>query len=72
VTACRIEKFFGDLTAARDRLTDEQRATMDERFTRARSLFGGSEAIEHFSEWRTPEEHLEEAKRKLWWRADDL
>jgi hypothetical protein len=35
-------------------------------------LFGGADAMEHFWNWQTPEEHLEEAKSKLYWREDDL
>ena len=49
-------------------MPEEQRS----QHRRARALFGGAEAIKHFRTWATPEDFFENAKKKLWWRPDDL
>ncbi len=72
VTATNIEKFFTGLAEGWEKLDENGRAAVEQRLESARRLFGGGNAMDHFSEWHTPEEHFEEAKRKLWWRADDL
>ena len=73
VTACRIEKFFDDLAKPRSGLTDKEQAIVTERIESARNLFGGAQAIDHFWDWKTPDEHFEGAKRRQlrWWRAGD-
>jgi hypothetical protein len=72
VTACHIEKFFEDLAKPRSGLTEEEQATVTERIESARKLFGGAKAIDHFWDWKTPDEHFEAARRQLWWwRADE-
>lgn len=71
VTACDIERFFADLTANPD-LDDHERAQINERIQRARALFGGTKAAQHFRRWKTPEYFFEQAKKGLYWHADDL
>jgi hypothetical protein len=54
------------------KLNGEEQAAATERIACAMKLFGGADAMGHFWNWQTPEEHLEEAKSKLYWREDDL
>lgn len=69
VTACNIERFFTSLEGAA--LSEEERRVMKARIGAARELFGGTNAVEHFDEWGSPEEFFQQAKKGLWWRGDD-
>lgn len=71
VTAGQVEMFFGGLAEAHSTLTVEEQTALAERIARARNLFGGTDPLAHFRAWRTPEQHLEDAKQKVWWRDDD-
>jgi len=71
VTACDIEGFFANLTKNLE-LGDVERAQIEERIQTARSLFGGTDAAQHFRRWRTPEHFFEKAKKGLYWDADDV
>lgn len=54
--AKRIEEFFADAGQRATRLSDEERATLVERLDRARSLLGGTDALQRFLAWKTPNE----------------
>jgi len=50
---------------------EKDQAAVQSRIESARRLFDGTDAIAHFWEWHTPEEHLEAAKRQRCWPVDD-
>ena len=54
--ATRIEKFFEDAARSSAHLDREAQAAVNERIARARSVLGGTNALERFGSWRSPEE----------------
>jgi hypothetical protein len=63
VTARHIEQFFNDLTAGQAKLGDNEGAVLQDRIERARMLFGGTDAVQHFSKWATPDERFQRAAK---------
>ena len=54
--AKRTEGFFEDAERRALDLCEDDRAAIMERLNRARALLGGIDALQHFREWRAPEE----------------
>ncbi len=52
----RIEQFFLDAEGRAATLNDSERLKIMERLKRARLLIGGTDALEHFMTWRSPDE----------------
>ncbi len=52
----RIEQFFLDAERLAATLSDSERLKIMERLKRARLLIGGTDALEHFMTWRSPDE----------------
>lgn len=58
--AREFESFFQHLERGIKAVDQPDRSALLERLARARSIFGGIDRPEHFTEWLTPEEQLEE------------
>lgn len=54
--ARRLEDFFAEMGEASKRAGEQEAAEIKQRLARARELFGGPEAVNHFRAWKTPEE----------------
>lgn len=57
--AREFESFFQHLERGIKAVDRPDRSALLERLARARSIFGGIDRPEHFTEWLTPEEQLE-------------
>lgn len=56
VKAKGIEEFFADIEKRAANLEEEQRTVVLERLIQARTLIGSTNALEHFLEWKAPDE----------------
>lgn len=56
VRARNIEVFFEDARRRAEGLPADERATYLDRLERARQMFGGTDALQHFRSWKSPEE----------------
>jgi len=54
--ARQLEYFFAEMKTASKQLESEEAAVVERRLARARELFGGPEALNHFRAWKAPEE----------------
>jgi ribosomal protein S20 len=52
----RIEKFFHDAEQRACNMSDDERSKILERLKRARELVGSTDALDHFMNWRLPDE----------------
>lgn len=64
VLACNVEQFLQSLTDAREGLSHDEQAQLDDRVETARRLFRSTTALQHFADWRTPDEHFSEIARQ--------
>jgi len=55
-TACRIESFFDAVARRAQDLDPDEGARVLTALERARQLLGGTDALDRFREWKTPEE----------------
>jgi len=56
VLASNIDAFFENAKRRSGDLPEEERAALVQRLEEARAMFGGTDAIQHFRAWRSPEE----------------
>lgn len=52
----KIEQFFADVERRAENLEGDERIKLSDRLRRARELIGSTDALEHFLNWKSPEE----------------
>lgn len=52
----KIEQFFADVERRAENLEGDERIRLSDRLRRARELIGSTDALEHFLNWKSPEE----------------
>jgi molecular chaperone GrpE (heat shock protein) len=61
----RIEQFFSDAEKRAQELNDDEKHAMLERLRLARELVGSTDALDHFLDWKSPDERFK--KKRLYY-----